>query len=137
MQTISCDCPDCKKYFKIAFLPGAILICPTCNKDYGRVSPEHDPFTSCPLCQCKQFYIQKDFNQLIGCLVMLIGIVLVPKSYGLSLPVFALIDWLLYRKVKTMVICYKCGAEFRGFSVPENLKPFLHHIGAKYDKFRK
>ena len=137
MKSISYDCPNCKKYFRTEARPNTPITCPGCSTIYGRVTEAIDSFSSCSVCQCKQFYIQKDFNQFIGCLVMLIGIILVPKSYGLSLPVFALIDWLLYRKVKTMVICYKCGAEYRGIPSPEHLKPFLHHIGAKYDKFRK
>jgi len=67
---------------------------------------------------------------------MIIGIALVPATYGLSLPVFALMDWLLHRKVPTLINCYKCGSEFRGFNNSKNFKPFMHHIGIKYDKFR-
>ncbi len=69
-------------------------------------------------------------------MVMGVGIVLVPVTYGLSLPVFALIDWIIYKKVPKLVACYRCGAEFRGFKVPEGLKAFMHHIGLKYDKYR-
>ena len=65
-----------------------------------------------------------------------IGIVLVPKTYGLSLPVFAFIDWLIYKFVPTIVACYRCGSEFRGFETPKQFKPFMHHIGLKYDKYR-
>lgn len=67
---------------------------------------------------------------------MSVGIGLVPWTYGLSLPIFALIDWLFYRKVPMMAHCYRCGAEFRNFSYPKRLKQFMHHIGLKYDKYR-
>ena len=67
---------------------------------------------------------------------MIVGIVLVPLTYGLSLPVFALIDWFLHKRVPTIINCYKCGCEFRGFKNEEKFKPFLHHIGLKYDKYR-
>jgi len=67
---------------------------------------------------------------------MLIGIILVPWTYGLSLPVFASIDWLLHKRVATIVNCYKCGTEFRGFSNLKHFKPFMHPIGLKYDKYR-
>jgi hypothetical protein len=80
--------------------------------------------------------VDKDFNQVLGFVVMGVGIVLVPKTYGLSLPVFALIDWLIYRQVPKLVACYRCGGEFRGFAIPPQLKPFMHHIGLKYDKYR-
>lgn len=67
---------------------------------------------------------------------MLIAIVLVPLTYGLSLAAFALVDFILRRRIKSMVVCYRCGAEFRGFTPPAQLKPFMHHIGLKYDKTR-
>ena len=65
---------------------------------------------------------------------MLIGIVLVPKTYGLSLPVFALLDWLIYRRIPDVVVCYRCSAEFLGFPDSGRFKPFMHHIGMKYDR---
>lgn len=70
----------------------------------------------------------------MGCGIMLIAIVFVPATYGLSLPVFALIDWLLYQTVPMLAVCYRCGAEYRGFQLPTTFKPFLHHIGEKYDR---
>ena len=65
-----------------------------------------------------------------------VGIVLVPWTFGLSLPVFALLDWLLYRRVPSVIVCYKCGGEFYNFQTVKIFKPFLHHIGLKYDKYR-
>lgn len=65
---------------------------------------------------------------------MLLGILLVPVTYGISLPVFALIDWALYKKVSALAVCYRCGGEFRGFSIPGHFKGFMHHIGEKYER---
>ena len=42
------------------------------------------------------------------------GAVLVPFTYGLSLPVVFLIDLILYRRVADMAVCYLCRAEYRG-----------------------
>ena len=135
-QTIARECTQCKTHAEVEFVPGKPLVCPKCTKEWGKTAPDNYTFESCPICQATQFYIQKDFNQLAGCLVLLIGILLVPKTYGLSLPVFAALDWLMYRRIKTLVICYRCGAEYRGFVIPSQFKPFMHHIGAKYDKYR-
>lgn len=93
-------------------------------------------FDVCPVCRCRQFYLAKDFNQAVGCLVIAVGIMCVPFTYGLSLPVFAVVDWFLFWKVKTMIVCYQCGSEFRGFEISQHLKSFQHHIGLKYDKKR-
>ena len=135
-QTITVDCSSCHKPVTIGVTEGAAFQCPECRTQLGKTDSFANIFDGCPVCQCRQFYIQKDFNRGLGCLIVLIGIILVPKTYGASLPVCAAIDWLLYRRYPTMVICYKCAAEYRGFSVPKGLKPFMHHIGLKYDKYR-
>ncbi len=136
MPTLGRHCPECRQYSQIPLITNHDLSCPKCNKPWGRVEATEKIFENCPICQTRQFYIQKDFNQAVGCLIMTVGIVLVPKTYGLSLPVFALIDWLLHKRVPTIVVCYRCGSEFRGLPIPEHLKPFMHHIGMKYDKYR-
>lgn len=128
-------CNQCKIYGQVTAQAGKILRCPHCRFEWGRMGDITKVLEQCPICQCRQFYLSKDFNQFVGCLIMLIGIILVPFTYCLSLPVFALIDWLLHSKVQTIINCYKCGSEFRGFP-KGNLKPFMHHIGLKYDKCR-
>jgi len=136
MSTISRHCPSCKKYASVVVTAHQEVICPFCNTKWGQTTELEKIFETCPVCQNSQFYVQKNFNQALGCLIMAVGIVLVPLTYGLSLPFFALVDWLLYRKVKSIVICYKCGSEFYDFLIPRNFKPFMHHIGLKYDKYR-
>ncbi len=136
MKTISWDCPSCKKLCCVPAQAGS-LICPHCCESCGRVD-SNDLFpNSCPRCSCSQFYLVKDFNQALGCLIMLIGIVLVPRTYGLSLPAMALVDWFLFRRIPSVAICYRCGAEFRDFDIPKHIKPFIHQIGVKYDRKRK
>lgn len=136
-KTIARFCNFCKKYAAVEINQSSQdLNCPECQKKWGRVSNISNVFDSCPICQCRQFYTTKDFNQALGCFVMFIGIILVPKTFGLSLPIFAFIDWLLYRRVKAVICCYRCGSEFRGFAPSIPLKPFMHHIGLKYDKYR-
>jgi hypothetical protein len=136
MPSISRFCPHCKKYARLEVSDGQELKCTHCAQGWGKIEKIDLVFDRCPICTCRQFYVDKDFNQIIGFAVMGIGIVLVPKTYGLSLPVFALIDWLIYRQVPKLVACYRCGSEYRGFSIPTQLKPFMHHIGLKYDKYR-
>ena len=111
-------------------------MCSHCQKEWGKVEKAETIFDRCPICTCRQFYTDKDFNQIIGFAIMGVGIVLVPLTYGLSLPVFALIDWIIYKKVPKLVACYRCGSEFRGFPIPDRLKNFMHPIGLKYDKYR-
>jgi hypothetical protein len=136
MPSIARFCPHCKKYARLEITDHMVLNCTHCQKEWGKVEKTEAVFERCPICTCRQFYVDKDFNQIIGFGIMGVGIVLVPFTYGLSLPVFALIDWLIYRQVPRLVACYRCGSEYRGFSIPTQLKPFMHHIGLKYDKYR-
>lgn len=136
MKTISRHCPQCRSYQSIEPKDYEPLKCPKCQDVWGKFENEFASFEHCPCCGCRQFYITKDFNQALGCLIMLFGIVLVPWTFGLSLPVFALIDWLFYRRVPAVTCCYRCGAEYRDFPASKEFKPFMHHIGLKYDKYR-
>lgn len=70
---------------------------------------------------------------MLGCAVMLVGIILVPFTYGLSLPAFALIDYLIYKRIGDVAVCYRCRAEYRGFAIPAELEPFEHFQGMKYE----
>ncbi len=136
MMTLSRFCPNCKKYGILEIKDHVDLICPSCQQQWGKVEKAEALFDRCPICTCRQFYTDKDFNQALGFVIMGVGIVLVPWTYGLSLPVFALADWFIYRSVPRLVACYRCGSEYRGFSIPDRLKSFMHHIGLKYDKYR-
>jgi predicted RNA-binding Zn-ribbon protein involved in translation (DUF1610 family) len=68
----------------------------------------------CALCGSEHFYVQKDFDQRIGCLVVAIGAAFVPWTYGLSLAVCALIDLVLYARLPNVAKCYVCKATYRG-----------------------
>lgn len=138
MKTYICrHCQKCQKYQSIEYEKQDELICPSCKQSWGKIKNLDDVFDYCPICECRQFYLSKDFNQFAGCLILVIGILLVPKTYGLSLPVVALIDYFLFRRVKYIANCYRCGTEFKGFDCEKRFKPFMHHIGLKYDKYRK
>ena len=135
-RLISRHCPGCRKYQTVSFTNEVILMCPHCQEHWAEIQDKDEIFSRCLMCGCRQFYLAKDFNQLLGCFVVLIGIILVPFTWGLSLATFALLDWLLYRKVKNVIVCYKCGCEFRNFQTTVRFKSFMHHIGLKYDKYR-
>jgi len=134
--TLARHCQRCKQYHQIPIQENLLIMCPNCQTQWGKIETEENIFDFCPICRCRQFYLSKDFNQFIGCLIMAIGIILVPFTYGLSLPFFALIDWMIYKRIPTIANCYQCGTEFRNFPNIKQFKPFMHHIGLKYDKTR-
>lgn len=88
----------------------------------------------CPLCQKKDFYIQRDFPQEAGCLVVLVGAVFVPWTYGLSLAVVAVLDFILYKSLPNISVCYHCLAKIRGTQANPKHQPFDHHLFESFIK---
>jgi hypothetical protein len=80
------------------------------------------PLESCWVCGNRQFYVQKDFNRELG-LAIVIGsfflvflvMLLVDHRAGIfCLFGLALIDWLVYRKLRNVTVCYLCQSIYRG-----------------------
>jgi hypothetical protein len=96
----------------------AELACPNC----GQVRPvSREGWTdgpdgrveTCPLCGCRHLYRQRDFSRALGCGLVVVGALLVPWTFGLSLAVCGLIDLWLYRRLKDVVVCYQCDTVYR------------------------
>ena len=90
-------------------------------------------FSVCPICGCKDLYRKKDFNQALGCIIILIGAIFVPFTYGISLLALSLLDFLLYKRVKDAIECYGCKSEYKNINVPTNIKSFDHHKAELYE----
>ena len=126
----SCGCPI---YCDII---NKFIECKHCSTKYVIKSKVFD-FSECVICNCTRFYRQKSFPALIGIIIVLIGAVLVPVTYGISLMIVALIDFIIYRKVAIMAVCYLCQAEYRNGEIPKKILAFRHHMAEGYEKRRK
>ena len=82
----------------------------------------------CPVCQKTDFYTQRDFPQAAGCLIVLVGACFVPWTYGLSLAVVAVIDFILFKILRDIAVCYHCLSRVRGTKPNPKHKPFDHNI---------
>ena len=116
------------------------LPCPNCTEirqvaQQGWSSGERRVDT-CPLCGCAHLYRQRDFNRGLGCLLVAIGAVFVPWTFGLSLVVLSLVDLWLYYRLGEAVVCYRCDTVFRD-AVPQHRQTefdLLKHDVLKYGK---
>jgi DNA-directed RNA polymerase subunit RPC12/RpoP len=87
----------------------------------------------CPLCQGEQMYVQRDFNQKAGLVIVIIGAVLAPFTpFYSSLFVAAAIDAVLYLLLPEITICYRCGTHFRGFPRNPRHQAYDLHIAEQY-----
>ena len=83
----------------------------------------------CALCGKQLFYIQKDFNRRLGCLIIALGAVTSFVTYGISLLAAAAIDWLLYYRLPEVTVCYFCNSIYRGYVENPKHKPYDLSIG--------
>lgn len=74
-----------------------------------------DPLEACLVCGYDRLFAQKDFNRRIGLLIVIVGAVLSPWTYGLSLVVCMGLDYGLYYFVPEVTVCYGCQAIHRDF----------------------
>jgi hypothetical protein len=88
----------------------------------------------CPACDGAQLYVQRDFNQKAGLGVVIVGAILAPFTFYLSLVAAAIIDAGLYAMLGEITICYRCEAHFRGFTRNPAHEPFDLHIAEQYGK---
>lgn len=121
---IQAHCPHCKTLQSLAWGPGQPLPqCPGCN------TPWLDHLTEkltdqCPMCGAAHLYRLRDFNRKLGVALVVIGVALAFFTYGLSLLVVTVLDWLLYKRVKEVASCYRCGVVFRDHPRITEIEPF-------------
>ena len=82
----------------------------------------------CVSCDRIRFYVQKDFNPRLGILIFAVGVLLSYHTYLISLVVATLIDFILYKVLKTVTICYHCRAVYRGYEEDPNHRGFDHNL---------
>jgi hypothetical protein len=94
----------------------------------------------CSRCGTTAFYVQKDFDQRLGCAILAAGAAL---ALGVSwrfggiwfVPVLlavAAADLLLARRVKPVVICYRCDTEYRDAPDASEVRAFDPHVAERF-----
>ena len=96
--------------------------CERCGTANDVVAPE--TVERCAACGHGELYFQKDFNRATGITLVVIGAILAPFTYFISLLLVTILDWTIWRLVKNVVVCYRCQAVHRGYDVPPSVKPF-------------
>jgi hypothetical protein len=117
-------CPQCD--FRLGREAGeAERGCEQCGTASAVVAPPAGAIIErCAACGHDQLYFQKDFNRATGITLVVIGAVFVPWTYGLSLLGVTILDYIVWRVVKDVIVCYQCQAVHRGYPANPALKPF-------------
>ena len=78
----------------------------------------------CAACGHDQLYFQKDFNRRTGIALVVVGSIFVPWTYGLSLLGVTILDYIVWRIVKNVIVCYQCQAVHRGYAENPAIQQF-------------
>ena len=126
-MNVLAKCPKCDAGLPIdaADAPDAIK-CGRCGRTIAlHVTPalrEDRAVDRCPVCDGADFYIRKDFDPKVGLAVVIVGALISAGFYwfGRDLIAYgilasaALIDLVVYGRLKDVTVCYRCHSEFRG-----------------------
>ena len=88
----------------------------------------------CPVCEGADFYGRKDFDPNVGLTVVVVGALVSGGFYWFGrdliaygvLAAAALVDVVVYGRLKDLTVCYRCHTEFRGAS-PRTASAFDLH----------
>ncbi len=94
----------------------------------------------CSRCESTAFFVQKDFDQRLGCLILAGGAIFalaVAHFVGgiWFVPVLLLvaaIDFFVARRVHPVVICYRCDTEYRDVPDAKSYRPWDPYIAERF-----
>ena len=136
-------CPDCMARREHAIGEEGSFVCGKCGRSYSvslsRVLGKRG-VERCAFCGNRAFFLQKDFDQRLGCLFMAISLgiaLLVGRKWGWIwfTPVLlatVLVDWIVAARVRPVTICYRCDAEYRDVTTNPRHRGYDPHVAERY-----
>jgi hypothetical protein len=138
-------CPDCLTSRDFTGDESGPFACARCGReaaaDFAGVVAA-DGVERCAFCGGRAFFLQKDFDQRLGCLLMAaaLGLALfVGWRFGWiwftpALLASVVLDWIVAARVRPVTICYPCDAEYRDLPVHPRHRGYDPHIAERYAK---
>jgi hypothetical protein len=121
LATVNFLCPACERRLS---RDGAARPCEHCDAPSSVAAPAADTLiTHCAACGHEELYFQKDFNRATGIALVVAGAVFVPWTYWPLIGITVL-DYVIWRYVKNVIVCYDCQAVHRGYPQNPAIKPF-------------
>lgn len=118
-------CPSCGSVNRIAQVEStSTASCQNCGQRHELYHEAFDDngLHACAWCATEDIYLQKDFPQALGLLIVIVGFAISTVFWYYEMPLWtyfvlmasALVDMLLYYRVPNVSICYRCLSQFRG-----------------------
>ena len=136
-------CPTCLTHSDHSPPEAGSRECVKCGRAYSVLLPESagsTPIERCAFCGNRAFFLQKDFDQRLGCLFILVSLALA-LIVGWKLgwiwftPVLlatVLVDWIVAARIRPVTICYRCDAEYRDVPLHPRHRGYDPHVAERY-----
>ena len=144
-MTISWNCPECERTSHTPWSPkDASLDCGQCGHRIATpaaVSGEQ-VLDRCVVCSCDELFLRKDFPQMLGVLIVIIGFAISTVFWAYRMPIAAFaamfavaaIDFALYFFVPNGLMCYRCHAQYHH---PEDMGEFGAFELETHERYRQ
>lgn len=94
----------------------------------------------CAFCGNRAFFLQKDFDQRLGCLFLLVSLAVALWAgwkfgwiwFTPVLLATVLVDWIVAARVRPVTICYRCDAEYREVPLNPRHRGYDPHVAERY-----
>lgn len=140
---VTYSCPKCERTARVELQDSTEeLRCPHCGHAIGVPADAvgENAIHRCVACPSVELFVRKDFPQAIGLTIVVIGFALscITWYYYYPIATFAIlfgtaaIDLLLYTLVGDSLVCYRCGAEYRGAAAMDVHGPFDLEVHERY-----
>jgi DNA-directed RNA polymerase subunit RPC12/RpoP len=137
-------CPDCLTAAEHAPPDAGEKACAKCGRSYrvDLASAGASALQRCAYCGNRAFFLQKDFDQRVGCAIMATSLA-VALVVGWRVgwiwftPILlatVLVDWILATRIRPVTICYRCDAEYREVPINPRHRAYDPHVAERYAK---
>lgn len=142
--TVTFPCPQCEATGRAEIPATAPWRCPACEHVIELPHDADEALPTCVVCGNNELYRKKDFPHGLGMAILVLACVASTITYARAerwatwaiLIGSALFDGLLYLWVKDAIVCYRCGAHYRGLPKDTPHKPFELTVHERYRQER-
>jgi hypothetical protein len=136
-------CPDCLAARDFDRVEGGEFSCARCGRTAAMRREETagtDGVETCAFCGGSAFFLQKDFDQRLGCLFIVLSLaaaLFAGWKFGWIwfTPVLlatVVVDWIVATRVRPVTICYRCDAEYREGPINPRHRGYDPHVAERY-----
>jgi DNA-directed RNA polymerase subunit RPC12/RpoP len=136
------SCPICDQTARLQTRGLTEWVCPACGH-MVQVQPADD-LSACAVCGNAELYKKKDFPHWLGLTILTAACVAFLVAHALYWPgvawsiliASAVIDGAFYLWVGDALVCYRCGAQYRGVPASPHHMPFDLGVAERYRQER-